>query len=64
MYGMKESKIGSHKKMNNTKIVYDCQKNSTSFVPLSAAELADIEAAAALAAEQAAKELEAPVVEE
>jgi hypothetical protein len=50
--------------MNNTKIVYDCQKNSTSFVPLSAAELADIEAAAALAAEQAAKELEAPVVEE
>ena len=50
------------------KVIYDCEKKTTSYVPLSGAEIAEREAAAAAyAAEQAAKEaaaLEAPVVEE
>lgn len=54
--------------MSNMKVIYDCEKKTTSYVPLSAAEIAEREAAAAAyAAEQAAKEaaaLEAPVVEE
>ena len=43
------------------KIIYDCEKKSTSYVPLSGAEIAEREA---MAAEAAAKALEAPVVEE
>lgn len=39
MYGMNKSQIGNYKKMNNVKIVYDCDKKSTSFIPLSAAEI-------------------------
>ena len=54
--------------MSNMKVIYDCEKKTTSYVPLSGAEIAEREAqAAAYAAEQAAKEaaaLEAPVVEE
>ena len=36
---MKKLQIGSVKKMNNVKIVFDCEKQSTSFVPLSAVEI-------------------------
>lgn len=54
--------------MSNMKIIYDCEKKTTSYVPLSGAEIAEREAqAAAYAAEQAAREavaLEAPAVEE
>ena len=47
------------------KVIYDCEKKTTSYVPLSGAEIAERETAAlAYAEEQAAKELEAPVVEE
>jgi len=50
------------------KVIYDCEKKTTSYVPLSGAEIAEREAQAlAYAEEQAAKEaaaLEAPVVEE
>ena len=50
--------------MSNMKVIYDCEKKTTSYVPLSGAEIAEREAqAAAYAAEQAAKELEAPVEE-
>jgi hypothetical protein len=37
--------------MSNTKIVYDCEKKTTSYVPLSAAEIAEREASAAQAAQ-------------
>jgi len=54
--------------MSNMKVIYDCEKKTTSYVPLSGAEIAEREAQAlAYAEEQAAKEaaaLEAPVVEE
>ena len=54
--------------MSNMKVIYDCEKKTTSYVPLSGAEIAEREAAAAaFAAEQAAKEaaaLEAPIIEE
>ena len=54
--------------MSNIKVIYDCEKKTTSYVPLSAVEIAEREAAAiAFAAKQAAKEaaaLEAPVVSE
>ena len=37
--------------MSNTKIVYDCEKKTTSYVPLSATEIAEREVAAAEAAQ-------------
>ena len=37
--------------MSNTKIVYDCEKKTTSYVPLSAAEIAEREALATQAAQ-------------
>jgi len=37
--------------MSNTKIVYDCEKKTTSYVPLSAAEIAEREASAVQAAQ-------------
>jgi hypothetical protein len=52
--------------MSNTKIIYDCEKKTTSYVPLSGAEIAEREATAAkaealkISAEKAAEELEAP----
>lgn len=47
------------------KVIYDCEKKTTSYVPLSGAEIAEREAAAAaFAAEQATKELEATQVSE
>ena len=53
--------------MSNMKVIYDCEKKTTSYVPLSGAEIAEREAAAiAFAAEQAAREaaaLETPVEE-
>jgi len=53
--------------MSNTKIVYDCEKKTTSYVPLSGAEIAEREAqAAAFAAQEAAREaaaLDAPAEE-
>ena len=53
--------------MSNMKVVYDCEKKTTSYIPLSGAEIAEREAAAlAFAAEQAAREaaaLEAPAEE-
>jgi hypothetical protein len=49
------------------KVIYDCEKKTTSYVPLSGAEIAEREAQAlAYAAEQAAREaavLEAPIEE-
>jgi hypothetical protein len=43
--------------MSNMKIIYDCEKKTTSYVPLSGAEIAEREAQAlAHAEEQAAKE--------
>jgi len=43
--------------MSNMKVVYDCEKKTTSYIPLSGAEIAEREAsAAAFAAEQAARE--------
>lgn len=47
--------------MSNMKVIYDCEKKTTSYVPLSGAEIAEREA---MAAEAAAKALEAPAVEE
>ena len=47
--------------MSNMKVIYDCEKKTTSYVPLSGAEIAEREAAAA---EAAARVLEVPVVEE
>jgi hypothetical protein len=53
--------------MSNMKVIYDCEKKTTSYVPLSGAEIAEREAQAlAYAAEQAAREaavLEAPIEE-
>ncbi len=53
--------------MSNMKVVYDCEKKTTSYIPLSGAEIAEREAsAAAFAAEQAAREAaeaEAPAEE-
>ena len=53
--------------MSNIKVIYDCTAKTTSYVPLSGAEITEREAAAAaFAAEQAAKEaaaLEAPAEE-
>ena len=53
--------------MSNTKVVYDCEKKTTSYVPLSGAEIAEREAqAAAFAAQEAAREaaaLDAPAEE-
>ena len=50
--------------MSNIKVVYDCEKKTTSYSPLSGAEIAEREASAlAYAAEQAARavaEAEAP----
>ena len=40
--------------MSEMKIVYDCEKKTTSYVPLSAAEIAEREAAAIVFAEQQA----------
>ena len=37
--------------MSNTKIVYDCEKKTTSYVPLSATEIAEREASAVQAAQ-------------
>jgi len=46
------------------KVIYDCTAKTTSYVPLSGAEIKEREAAAIkFAEEQAAKEIEAPVVE-
>ncbi len=46
--------------MSNMKVVYDCEKKTTSYIPLSGAEIAEREASAlAYAAEQAAREAEA-----
>ena len=43
--------------MSNMKVIYDCEKKTTSYVPLSAAEIAEREAAAtAYALEQAERE--------
>ena len=51
--------------MSNIKVIYDCTAKTTSYVPLSGAEIAEREAAAlAFAAERAAKELEATQVSE
>ena len=54
--------------MSNIKVIYDCEKKTTSYVPLSGAEIAEREEAAKKYAEElAAKEaeaLEALVVEE
>ena len=54
--------------MSNMKVIYDCEKKTTSYVPLSGAEIAEREAATIkFAEEQAAREaaaLEAPVVVE
>jgi hypothetical protein len=48
--------------MSNTKIVYDCEKQTTSYVPLSGAEIAEREAqAAAFAAQEAAREAAMPI---
>jgi len=41
--------------MSNAKIVYDCEKKTTSYVPLSAAEIAEREAAAIQAAQAKAE---------
>jgi hypothetical protein len=53
--------------MSNIKVVYDCEKKTTSYIPLSGAEIAEREASAlAFAAEQAAREaaaLETPAEE-
>ena len=53
--------------MSNMKVIYDCEKKTTSYVPLSGAEIAEREASAvAYAAEQAdreAAEAEAPAEE-
>ena len=50
--------------MSNIKVIYDCEKKTTSYVPLSAAEIAERETAAIkFAEEQATKEIEAPVEE-
>jgi hypothetical protein len=43
--------------MSNIKVIYDCEKKTTSYVPLSGAEIAEREA---MAAEATAKTLEAP----
>ena len=46
------------------KVIYDCEKKTTSYVPLSAAEIAEREAAAIkFVEEQAVKEIETPVKE-
>ena len=54
--------------MSNMKVIYDCTAKTTSYVPLSGAEIKEREEAAIKFAEElAAKEaaaLEAPVVEE
>jgi hypothetical protein len=54
--------------MSNMKVIYDCEKKTTSYVPLSGAEIKEREEAAKkYAEEQAAKEaaaLETPAVEE
>jgi hypothetical protein len=54
--------------MSNMKVIYDCEKKTTSYVPLSGAEIKEREEAAKKYAEElAAKEaeaLEALVVEE
>jgi len=47
--------------MSNMKVIYDCEKKTTSYVPLSGAEIAEREA---MAAEAASKALEAPAIEE
>jgi hypothetical protein len=50
--------------MINTKIVYDCEKKSTSFIPLSAAEIEQHKVMVDILAEQKAnEELEAPTEE-
>jgi hypothetical protein len=50
--------------MNNTKIVFDCKSGSTSFVPLSAAEIEQHKIMVdTLAEQEATKELEAPAEE-
>ena len=47
------------------KVIYDCEKKTTSYVPLSAAEITEREEAAKkYAEEQAKKELEATQVSE
>ena len=46
--------------MSNMKIIYDCEKKTTSYVPLSGAEIAEREATAL---EAATRVLEAPVEE-
>jgi hypothetical protein len=43
--------------MSNMKVVYDCEKKTTSYIPLSGAEIAQREVDAAAAA---ARALEAP----
>jgi hypothetical protein len=43
--------------MSNIKVVYDCEKKTTSYIPLSAVEIAQREAAAT---EAAARALETP----
>ena len=43
--------------MSNQKIVVDCAKGTTSYVPLSAAEIAERDQMAAAAAEEQAKRL-------
>ena len=54
--------------MSNMKVIYDCEKKTTSYVPLSGAEIKEREEAAKKYAEElAAKEaaaFETPVVEE
>ncbi len=45
--------------MSNMKIVYDCEKKTTSYVPLSAAEIAQRDQDAAAYAEQQAEAAEA-----
>ena len=50
--------------MSNIKVIYDCTAKTTSYVPLSGAEIKEREEAAKkYAEEQAAKEVEAPIAE-
>ena len=47
--------------MSNIKVVYDCEKNTTSYIPLSAAEIAHQESLTALSVlEQQSQAIEAP----
>jgi len=50
--------------MSNMKVIYDCEKKTTSYVPLSGAEIAEREASVlAFAEAEAARELETPAEE-